>query len=84
MAFFDENVSDDLKKRMFLNIKNKEFSDEIEGQIPERYEVSRTKYMDFLLHKGISSESMIFFERFQIDFKFLDKDSSEWNFDKND
>lgn len=82
MAFFDEKVSDDMKRKMVFNIQNNLISEDIENKLPKRYDVSQTKNLNLLLDKNIdffvTSESMAFFERFEINCSLFDEDPSKW------
>lgn len=85
LAFFDETVSVDVKRKMVDKICEKPSESDICEKLPKRY-VSRMGVAD-LLDKDIdffvSSGTMAFFNRFQITSTFLDLDVSEWQSDIN-
>lgn len=85
MAFFDENVSIDVKEKMVAKIKSTEPRDEIDDKLPKRFmlQTDVSNILDKELDFFISPASMTFFERFEIDSSFFDIDVSKWNSDEN-
>lgn len=76
MAFFDDTLSDDVKRRMVLSLQNIN-NDEVE--CPKRVEVRNVESLyDLDIDSFISSHSKKFFERFEINQDFLDIDPSQW------
>lgn len=75
MAFFDEELSDDVKRRMVVKLEN--IDDEFDCQ--KRVEVNNVESLYGLnIDSFITSQSRRFFERFEINTDFLEIDPSEW------
>lgn len=84
MAFFDDTLSDEIKRRMVLELNAD--VDDIDDSCPKRF-LSNPKDIRAILTKEmdhfITPQSLRFFERFEIRTSFLDVDPSRWNQDEN-
>lgn len=82
MAFFDESLSEDLKRKMVSEVNIDEpLDDEIWESCPKRLEINPKDVSNLLnndLSHFITPRCLMFFDRFGIDTQFLILDSSDW------
>lgn len=86
LAFFDENVSVEIKEKMVQNIRSEDFDFDESDRIANRFTVPQQNYSAILnedVDYFISPQSMAFFKRFEIKCTFFDKKVSEWHLDEN-
>lgn len=77
LAFFDDNVSTEEKRKMVEALKNEPEPDDSKRLIVKPNEMETFKHKP--LHAFVSQNTLKFFKRFRISTEFLKRDPSEWS-----